>query len=79
MRDLRNRTSQVIDAVRAGEPIVLIVHGVAVADIVDSTTTAEVMRPRDQGTKSCPAETSHRIRVSSSGQRNDGRIVAILS
>ena len=48
MRDLRNRTSQVIDTVRAGEPIVLIVHGVAVADIVDSTTTAEVMRPRDQ-------------------------------
>jgi len=34
VRDLRNRTSQVIDAVRAGERIVLTVHGEAVADIV---------------------------------------------
>ncbi len=34
MRDLRNRTSQVIDAVRAGERVVLTVHGEAVADIV---------------------------------------------
>lgn len=34
MRDLRNRTSQVIDAVRAGERVVLTVHGEAIADIV---------------------------------------------
>ena len=34
VRDLRNRTSQVIDAVRAGERIVLTVHGEPVADIV---------------------------------------------
>ncbi len=34
MRDLRNRTSQVIDAVRAGERVVLTVNGEAVADIV---------------------------------------------
>jgi prevent-host-death family protein len=34
VRDLRNRTSQVIDAVRAGERVVLTVHGEAVADIV---------------------------------------------
>lgn len=34
MRDLRNRTSQVIDAVRAGEPVTLTVHGEPVADIV---------------------------------------------
>jgi prevent-host-death family protein len=34
VRDLRNRTSHVIDAVRAGERVVLTVHGEPVADIV---------------------------------------------
>ena len=34
MRELRNQTSSVIDAVRAGERVVLTVHGEAVADIV---------------------------------------------
>ncbi len=34
MRELRNQTRQVIDAVRAGERVVLTVHGAAVADIV---------------------------------------------
>ncbi|MDA8359904.1 MAG: type II toxin-antitoxin system prevent-host-death family antitoxin [Actinomycetota bacterium] len=34
VRDLRNRTSQVTDIVRAGERVVLTVHGEAVADIV---------------------------------------------
>lgn len=34
MRELRNQTSRVIDAVRAGERVVLTVHGEAVADIV---------------------------------------------
>jgi prevent-host-death family protein len=34
VRDLRNRTSQVIDAVRAGERVTLTVHGEPVADIV---------------------------------------------
>jgi prevent-host-death family protein len=34
VRELRNRTSQVIDAVRAGERVTLTVHGEAVADIV---------------------------------------------
>jgi prevent-host-death family protein len=34
VRELRNQTSQVIDAVRAGERVVLTVHGEAVADIV---------------------------------------------
>jgi prevent-host-death family protein len=34
VRDLRNRTSQVIDAVRAGEQVTLTVHGEPVADIV---------------------------------------------
>jgi prevent-host-death family protein len=34
VRELRNRTSQVIDAVRAGERVVLTVHGEPVADIV---------------------------------------------
>jgi prevent-host-death family protein len=34
VRDLRNRTSQVIDAVQAGERVVLTVHGEPIADIV---------------------------------------------
>jgi len=34
VRELRNRTAQVIDAVRAGERVVLTVHGEVVADIV---------------------------------------------
>ena len=34
VRDLRNRTSHVIDAVRAGERVTLTVHGEPVADIV---------------------------------------------
>jgi prevent-host-death family protein len=34
VRDLRNRTSQVIDAVQAGERVRLTVHGEPVADIV---------------------------------------------
>lgn len=34
MRELRNQTARVIDAVRAGERVVLTVHGRAVADIV---------------------------------------------
>lgn len=34
MRDLRNRTGQVIDAVRAGERVTLTVRGEPVAEIV---------------------------------------------
>jgi prevent-host-death family protein len=34
VRDLRNRTGQVIDAVNAGERVTLTVHGEPVADIV---------------------------------------------
>ncbi len=34
VRDLRNHTGQVIDAVRAGERVILTVHGEPVADIV---------------------------------------------
>lgn len=34
VRDLRNRTSQVIAAVRPGERVTLMVHGERVADIV---------------------------------------------
>lgn len=34
VRDLRNRTSEVVDAVRAGERVTLTVHGEPVADIV---------------------------------------------
>jgi len=34
VRELRNQTSQIIDAVRAGERVVLTVRGEAVADIV---------------------------------------------
>lgn len=41
VRDLRNNTRQVIDAVRAGERVTLTVHGEPVADIVP-----HVDRPR---------------------------------
>jgi prevent-host-death family protein len=34
MRELRNRTTEVIEAVRAGERVILTVHGESVADIV---------------------------------------------
>lgn len=34
VRDLRNRTSQVVAAVRAGERVTPTVHGEAIADIV---------------------------------------------
>ncbi len=34
VRDLRNRTAQVIDAVRAGERVTLSVNGEPIADIV---------------------------------------------
>jgi prevent-host-death family protein len=34
VRDLRNRTSEVVDAVKAGEQVTLTVHGEPVADIV---------------------------------------------
>lgn len=34
VRELRNHTSRVIDAVRAGERVVLTLHGEEVADIV---------------------------------------------
>lgn len=34
VRDLRNRTSQVIDAVKSGEQVTLTVHGEPIADIV---------------------------------------------
>jgi prevent-host-death family protein len=34
VRDLRNRTAQVIDAVKGGERVTLTVHGEAIADIV---------------------------------------------
>lgn len=34
VRELRNQTAHVIDAVRAGERVVLTVHGEPVADIV---------------------------------------------
>lgn len=38
VRDLRNRTRQVMDAVRSGERVVLTVHGEPVADIVPHAT-----------------------------------------
>lgn len=51
VRDLRNRTSQVIDAVRAGERVTLTVHGEPVADIVPHERRARWLsgaRLRDQ-------------------------------
>jgi prevent-host-death family protein len=40
VRDLRNRTAEVISAVRAGERVVLTVHGEPVADVVPHTARA---------------------------------------
>lgn len=40
IRDLRNHTAQVIDAVQAGERVVLTVHGEPIADIVPHTRRA---------------------------------------
>ncbi|MGV0644788.1 type II toxin-antitoxin system Phd/YefM family antitoxin [Mycolicibacterium sp. XJ879] len=37
VRDLRNHTSRVIDAVKAGQQVTLTVHGEPVADIVPHT------------------------------------------
>jgi prevent-host-death family protein len=37
VRDLRNRTGHVIDAVKAGERVTLTVHGEPIADIVPHT------------------------------------------
>jgi prevent-host-death family protein len=46
VRELRNRTSQIIDAVRAGERVVLTVRGEPIADIV----------PHGQRTRWLPGE-----------------------
>ena len=40
IRDLRNHTSRVVDAVQAGERVILTVHGEPVADIVPHTRRA---------------------------------------
>jgi prevent-host-death family protein len=51
VRDLRNRTGQVIDAVRAGERVTLTVHGEPVTDIVPHgrrTRWLQGARLRDQ-------------------------------
>lgn len=40
MRDLRNRTAEVISAVKAGERVVLTVHGEPVADVVPHAARA---------------------------------------
>ena len=40
VRDLRNRTGEVIDAVKAGERVTLTVHGEPVADIVPHSRRA---------------------------------------
>jgi prevent-host-death family protein len=41
VRELRNHTARVISAVESGEPVVLTVHGRAVADIVPRRTRSE--------------------------------------
>ncbi len=41
VRELRNHTARVIAAVEGGEPVVLTVHGRAVADIVPRRVRAE--------------------------------------
>lgn len=46
VRDLRNRTAQVIAAVQAGTPVTLTVHGQPVADVVPHAERQE-RRPTD--------------------------------
>ena len=41
VRELRNHTARVVAAVEAGEPVVLTVHGRAVADIVPRRARSE--------------------------------------
>jgi prevent-host-death family protein len=41
VRDLRNNTAQVIQAVESGEPVTLTVHGRPVADIVPHAQRSE--------------------------------------
>lgn len=47
VRELRNHTGRVIAAVESGEPVVLTVHGRAVADIVPRQLRSE-RRPSEQ-------------------------------
>lgn len=47
VRELRNHTARVIAAVESGEPVVLTVHGRAVADITPRRTRSE-RRPTQQ-------------------------------
>ena len=47
VRDLRNHTSRVIDAVRAGEHVTLTVRGEPVADIVPHGRRARWLSGRD--------------------------------
>lgn len=47
MRDLRNHTGRVIEAVDSGQRVVLTVHGRPVADIVPHETRS-TWRPADQ-------------------------------
>lgn len=64
VRDLRNRTSWVIDAIRAGERVVLTVHGEAIADIV----------PHAQRSRWVPGDLMHRElleRAADSALRDD--------
>lgn len=46
VRDLRNDTARVVDAVRAGERVVLTVHGTPVADIVPHLARARWLSGR---------------------------------
>jgi prevent-host-death family protein len=47
VRDLRNRTNLVVDAVRAGERVTLTVHGEPVADIVPHDRRTRWLRGDD--------------------------------
>ena len=47
VRELRNHTARVIAAIESGEPVVLTVHGRAVADILPRQTRAE-RRPSER-------------------------------
>jgi len=51
VRELRNQTSQVIDAVRSGEVVTLTVHGEPVADIVPHARRVRWLDGRQLGSQ----------------------------
>ena len=72
VRELRNHTARVIAAIESGEPVVLTVHGRAVADIVPRHARSE-RRPSAQLVRDLTeiSELAARLDVASPGEDFD--------